>query len=1032
MPPFKISPSHRLASAFFIFATLALLISWPAQAQSTSELTLTDEQDEYRLDLYVDMLEDARGELTIDDIISPEISQQFRRNEMTNLNPGLTESIYWVRLKINNQSSYTGLWWLEIANEDILEATLYYPHPDGRPGYMAKMAGDNVFSDNPETYHYFIVFGVPLSPQTEQTIFLRIDSRRLELPLTLWSSDGFIRESQQDFAIMGLYLGVLAIMAGYNTFLFFALRDRSYIYYVLFVFFLLLANLLRNRLLLATPLAPWIGPGINLVIVVVATATFVFLLQFTISFLVLNRYAARLYQISRGLQVALIVSAVLYILFRQYSIIIGSWLIFIIATMLTVFITGLVVWRQGFKPARFFVLALGLISAAVTVAILGVLGVFPTTYTEYFVQLGVILMTLVFSLALADRINLIKDEHEKAQAEVVHNQEQLLFLQDEFAGTLQDKNEELLQTVAERQAAEAETQQRNRELTLLNRVISTTTAAVDAQTVLDAACRELTQALDLQMAMASVRVENEERIEIVIDYPPRENSFLGRQLSIKDDPLTNQIIATGAPLVLENAHRDQRITYIKSLMEAEGVVTLAFAPLFFEERFVGGLCLGSDIPQRFGELELDLLERVAAQVAGALARIRLVEDRQRLEEQYFQAQKMEAIGQLTAGIAHDFNNLLTAITGYASLMQHRLDDDNPNQKTVGKILHAGDRATRLVSQLMAFSRKQVVEPRPVNMNQVIIEMGDMLRRVLGEDITLITELDSNLAWTQIDPAQFDQIIVNMAVNARDAMPNGGRLTIATQNTDLDENFIEGHLGVAAGAYVQLTISDTGRGMSSAVKERIFEPFFTTKERGKGTGLGLATVFGIVKQNEGDIWVYSEEGIGTTFKIYLPQIDVPISAADQPAAPPADLRGEETILLAEDDDQVRDLAQQVLEMYGYTVLAVDNGQKALATAAEYPGQIDLLVTDVIMPNMNGKDLADHLNQARPSLKVLYMSGYTEDIFAHHNVLDAEVHLLHKPFSAVSLAQAVRHLLNLPSTGAGHKRVNGNDRQETNHD
>jgi nitrogen-specific signal transduction histidine kinase/CheY-like chemotaxis protein len=380
----------------------------------------------------------------------------------------------------------------------------------------------------------------------------------------------------------------------------------------------------------------------------------------------------------------------------------------------------------------------------------------------------------------------------------------------------------------------------------------------------------------------------------------------------------------------------------------------------------------------------------------------------KLEEQLRQAQKMEAIGQLTAGIAHDFNNLLTAINGFAELMQLEMRADDPLRDSVNKILSSGRRAGDLVRQLLAFSRKQIFEPQVLNLNYVVTGMEKMLRRVIGEHIHMETVLSPDLWPVKVDPAQIEQVIVNLAVNARDAMPSGGRLTVETANVTLDASYAAYHLEAQPGDYVLITVSDTGIGMTDEVKAHLFEPFFTTKEVGKGTGLGLATVYGIVKQSGGHIWVYSEEGEGTTFKIYLPRA----TSVARPAGGLGGVKdvpgGEETILVVEDNDEVRDLTRRMLAGQGYTMLEARNGQEALQISAGYTCSIHLLLTDIVMPGISGKDLAQQLSQARPGLKVLFMSGYSDIAFGHHQGVETD-NFLQKPFSPMDLARKVRAVL-----------------------
>ncbi len=382
--------------------------------------------------------------------------------------------------------------------------------------------------------------------------------------------------------------------------------------------------------------------------------------------------------------------------------------------------------------------------------------------------------------------------------------------------------------------------------------------------------------------------------------------------------------------------------------------------------------------------------------------------RRDLERQLQQAQKMEAIGQLAGGIAHDFNNLLTAIIGYSELILVRLPEDDPTVADVREIKGAGERAATLTRQLLAFSRKQIVDPRVLDLNAVVANMEKLLRRVIGEDIELRTVLAADLGRVKIDPGQVEQVVMNLAVNARDAMPRGGALVIETVNAELDEGYARTHVAVRPGPHVMLVVSDTGTGMDEATKARLFEPFFTTKTPGKGTGLGLATVYGIVKQAGGNIWVYSEPGHGTTFKVYLPRVD---EAAEplglEPAGPPRG--GFEVVLLVEDDAAVRALVREALGSYGYRVLEAADAEQALRLAEEHGAGIALLITDVVMPRTGGRELARRLTELRPDTKVLFLSGYTSDAILHHGILDRGVAFLQKPFTPEALARRVRQIL-----------------------
>ncbi|UCC73783.1 MAG: PAS domain S-box protein [Gemmatimonadota bacterium] len=394
-----------------------------------------------------------------------------------------------------------------------------------------------------------------------------------------------------------------------------------------------------------------------------------------------------------------------------------------------------------------------------------------------------------------------------------------------------------------------------------------------------------------------------------------------------------------------------------------------------------------------------------------------------LEEQLRQSQKMEAIGQLAGGIAHDFNNLLTAIMGNSELLLSRLAPDDPRRADLEEIREAGVRAAGLTRQLLAFSRRQVLEPVVLNLNEVVANVSKMIQRVIGEQVELVTVLDADLGLVNADPGQVEQVVLNLAVNARDAMPEGGRLVIETANADLDEEYVGSHAPVESGSYVMLAVSDSGAGMNEETRTRIFEPFFTTKESGKGTGLGLSTVYGIVKQSNGYIWVYSEMGQGTTFKVYLPRVDSPVERvgdAGLAASGSAQLSfvGDETALLVEDDDAVRTVVRRTLEGNGYNVIETRSAGEAVLLAEEYASTIDFLITDLIMPETSGRDLAQTISALRPGIKVLYMSGYSDNAVQRHGMVSSDMEFIAKPFTQDKLLEKIRQVLATRSTDSKH--------------
>jgi signal transduction histidine kinase len=409
------------------------------------------------------------------------------------------------------------------------------------------------------------------------------------------------------------------------------------------------------------------------------------------------------------------------------------------------------------------------------------------------------------------------------------------------------------------------------------------------------------------------------------------------------------------------------------------------------------------------------LTRLPSAVQSALEKVRTIEEKKRAEaalrqseEQLRMSQKLEAVGQLAGGVAHDFNNLLTVISGYSELVLNRLPENDDNRAKVKEIKRAAERASTLTRQLLAFSRKQVLQPKLFDLNHLVSDMSKMLRRLIGENIEMTTVI-GEAAPINADPGQIEQVLMNLVVNARDAMPKGGRLTIETVRVEIDEVYASSHLNIQAGRYVMLAVTDTGCGMDEETRKHIFEPFFTTKEQGKGTGLGLSTVYGIVKQSGGHIWLYSELRHGTAFKIYLPAAT---EMETQPAAAPVKVvlpRGTETILIVEDEPQIRKLAFDCLAYCGYDVLSCSNGLEALQLIERLNRPVDLVLTDVVMPKLSGRELSERITAIHPSTKVLFMSGYTNDSVVNHGILDGGTWFIQKPFTLESLVRRVREVL-----------------------
>jgi len=486
------------------------------------------------------------------------------------------------------------------------------------------------------------------------------------------------------------------------------------------------------------------------------------------------------------------------------------------------------------------------------------------------------------------------------------------------------------------------------------------------------------------------------------------------------ESLSGIVAATGELLVVRDPANDPRVMPAhRGAYQHRGWTSWLGVPIKLGEQLMGVVSLRSRREGGWSPDDLTIATAFASQAAVALENSRLYLEIRRAydeltqtQDQLTQAQKMEAVGRLAGGIAHDFNNLLTVILGRTELLLQPLKPEDPLHRSIDLIRKTAGRAAELTRQLLAFSRKQVLQPKALDLNSVVSNMEQMLGRVIGEDISLVTVLDPTLGHVKADLGQIEQVVMNLAVNARDAMPQGGRLTIETANVELDAAYARLHVGASPGANVMLAVSDTGVGMPRDVQAHIFEPFFTTKEPGKGTGLGLATVYGVVKQTGGYVWVYSEPGQGAAFKIYLPRVVDAVETAARETVVTESPRGTETILLVEDEEGVRELTRDILRASGYTVVDAEHGGEALLACERHAGPIHLLMTDVIMPQMSGRELAERLTRLRPDMKVLYVSGYTDDAVVRHGVLESGTAFLQKPFIPDTVTRKVREVLDAP--------------------
>ena len=501
---------------------------------------------------------------------------------------------------------------------------------------------------------------------------------------------------------------------------------------------------------------------------------------------------------------------------------------------------------------------------------------------------------------------------------------------------------------------------------------------------------------------------------------PDENSALVEHAHCgAEDPWGDPF---NGPAVQALARCEPIVEVVGAEGEERGFQARLFLPVCQGEAAIGVLAIGARRPDAFDADELELLEEVALDLGHGIATLReraahgasrmaLAEaeaSHRRIEEQLEASQRLEAVGRLAGGVAHDFNNMLSVILSFATFAEEQLDDVDPVKQDLQEVIGAALRAADLTRQLLAFGRRQVLKPKVSNLNEVVSGMQSMIERLVREDIEISIHPAFDLGSVLADPGQLEQVLMNLVVNAADAMPSGGRLTIETKNVDLDADYAETHLGIEAGPYVLLSVADNGHGMDEVTQSRIFEPFFTTKGAGEGTGLGLSTVYGIVRQSGGTIWVYSEPGAGTTFKIYLPMVEEEVSEPRlvETSTP---VLGVGRILVVEDDAGVRRAAERILQSAGYEVVTAAGGDEALALAHADDARFDLLLTDVVMPGMSGRELADRLKAEQPGLRVLFTSGYTDNAIVHHGVLEAGISFISKPFSASGLAEKVREVL-----------------------
>ena len=555
--------------------------------------------------------------------------------------------------------------------------------------------------------------------------------------------------------------------------------------------------------------------------------------------------------------------------------------------------------------------------------------------------------------------------------------------------------------VTERTRAEADLQARERQQAAVARLGERAITTVHLTDLFDAAVALVSDTLAVPYCKLLELQADGESLLLRAGVGWRAGDVGQARVGTGEESQAGYTLQRREPIIVEDWRTERRFRK-PDLLHTHGIVSGVSVPIPTKTRPFGVLGADDDRPRTFARDDIHFLQAVAHILGTAI-------DRHRVETATLQSQRLESVGRLAGGVAHDFNNLLTAITGYSELILEELPPGDRLREDVEEIRKAAARAGALTRQLLAFSRKQVLEPKPLDLNDVVADVEKMLRRLIGEDIKLETALQPDLGTVKADPGQIEQVIVNLVVNARDAMPQGGTITLETANVVLDGTYADQHIAVTPGRYVMFAVTDTGIGMDKETQARIFEPFFTTKGPDRGTGLGLSTVYGIVKQSGGSIWVYSEPAHGTTFKIYLPMVDEEVIATTTSGDAPRTVNGTETVLLAEDEEVVRRLTGRILAQAGYHVLVATTGAEALAVSEAYDGPIHLLISDVVMPQMSGGELRRRLAAARPSVRILYLSGYTDPGIVQQGLLEGGAAFLQKPFTAEALLRKVRDVL-----------------------
>jgi len=1003
-----------------------------------------------QLDLgrHMEFLEDKSGGLTFEEVLA-ETDWPSGAPSDKDAHIGYTRSSYWVRLRVENTGSQALDWLLEYAQPYAHTVELFEPTAQG---YRRVSTGNGrPYRERP---HDALTFVFPIHQEPGiGTYYMHIASyNRIALVFTAWSQKSMHARQLKDAILMWFSYAFVLAMILYNFVLYFFIRERSYLFYVLFLCacLLFLMSFDGSAFKYLWPRAVgWETVALTVLLILQNINAIIFFQ----SFVHLRQHSRRQVLFLNGL-IAVEVS-LLAVKCAAPGLPVAQYVqpVLLVSALSMIWIS-IQLLRKGSRPALYFLIAfIILLVFAILNSLMTLLVLPPSLFLHYGMHAGTGIMAVLLSLGLADRINTMRIRNQEGEARYrtlfESANDAILIIEGETIVDCNHKAEDIFQSrrvdligrsitglvpgahtgpadchaiinaLRDRSAASNPGQMECR-LKRLDGVdfpaeVSLNRLELEGRVLIQAVIRDISERkrfLDALSAsekkfsetfrmapqMIVITTKDEGRIIDVNDVFVKLSGYerheaLGRtgmELNLYHDPgvraMIMELLDSGQSIRNLETRMHTRSGALLPVLMSVQPVTIDDTPCL--------LTIMSDISDRKrAEEELKASE----------------EARRTLHEQLTQAQKMESIGRLAGGIAHDFNNLLSVILGYGGLMSAAFEGSNDvNRERIQMILKAAERAKDLTRQLLAFGRKQVLETKPVNLNTVITNFKDMLIRLIGEDIHLKTVLDQDIGLVNADVSQIEQVLMNLAVNARDAMQHGGTLTLETAVVTLDERYALSHGPVIPGTYVMVTVSDTGCGMDVLTMGKVFEPFFTTKPTGKGTGLGLAMVYGIVKQHGGYIWVYSEVGRGTTFKIYLPMLPAVQAHGTEPTHSPAVVNGTETILVVEDDPHVRALVCEMLTQYGYTVIETGDVHEALRLAAEHD-PIHLVLTDIVMPEMSGREVFESVSRRKPGIKVLYMSGYTEDVIAHHGILEHGIHFIQKPFSGQKLSEKVREAL-----------------------